>query len=325
MSQDDGKIDRSDVKIDEKVEPDLTREKNESDENNMPNVKDERYVDVLPQNGHDDSCGCGQKSMGTPTRSFIYAIGRIEPRFPSLGIEKEYHQVLGKVETKGKLESERLLKAISPREYRYLARKMCWVLKVEGIETYLLTPSDPADLEALIETIRIPPRSTDIDVVIGVRGPVATPDICNGLLIPIVVFDQIYSFDLKTLTQSIPKPPKPPKPDPEKFVLDSEDLFNRIVQLADNVGSTDEHRALNYLSVRYDGIYQKASELNEKEFSLSAVEVRPSRLSGTRKIVDVIFSFRNVKTDFNEMHFVRVDVTEEFPFLVSKMSPYYPR
>lgn len=32
----------------------------------------------------------------------------------------------------------------------------------------------------------------------------------------------------------------------------------RIVQIADNAGATDEHRALNYLVVRYPRIYEKA-------------------------------------------------------------------
>jgi len=44
-----------------------------------------------------------------------------------------------------------------------------------------------------------------------------------------------------------------------------------------------------------------------------------------RKIVDVIFSFTDRKTDVTEKYFVRVDVTEEFPFLVTKLSPYYDR
>lgn len=55
------------------------------------------------------------------------------------------------------------------------------------------------------------------------------------------------------------------------------------------------------------------------------MEVRPSHLSGTRKIVDVIFSFTNRQTDVTEKFFVRVDVTDGFPFLVTKMSPYYDR
>jgi hypothetical protein len=35
--------------------------------------------------------------------------------------------------------------------------------------------------------------------------------------------------------------------------------------------------------------------------------------------------YTNRNTDFTEKFFVRVDVTEEFPFLVAKMSPYYDR
>jgi hypothetical protein len=48
-------------------------------------------------------------------------------------------------------------------------------------------------------------------------------------------------------------------------------------------------------------------------------------LSGVRNIVEVIFSFTNRATDVVEKQFLRVDVTEEFPFLVTKLSPYYDR
>jgi PatG C-terminal len=57
--------------------------------------------------------------------------------------------------------------------------------------------------------------------------------------------------------------------------------------------------------------------------SLRAVEVRPSPLSSVRKIPDVMFSYTNHDTDVVKKLFVRVDVTEEFPFLVTKLSPYY--
>jgi PatG C-terminal len=55
------------------------------------------------------------------------------------------------------------------------------------------------------------------------------------------------------------------------------------------------------------------------------VDVQPSPLSGTRNIVEVIFSFTHRTTGFPEKSFVRVDVTEEFPFLVTRMCPYYDR
>jgi hypothetical protein len=101
--------------------------------------------------------------------------------------------------------------------------------------------------------------------------------------------------------------------------------LDRILQLTDNAGSSDEHRALNYLAVRYSGIYDKVSEQFGRDFSLTSVDVRPSLLSGTRKILEVVFSFTNRNTDFTEKFFVRVDVTEEFPFLVARLAPYYDR
>ena len=65
--------------------------------------------------------------------------------------------------------------------------------------------------------------------------------------------------------------------------------------------------------------------MSARDFSLAAVSARPSPLSGTRNIIDVIFAFTNRNTDFTEKFSVRVDVTEEFPFLVTKLSPYYER
>jgi hypothetical protein len=97
------------------------------------------------------------------------------------------------------------------------------------------------------------------------------------------------------------------------------------MQLADNAGATDEHRALNYLAVRYPAMYGAAAEAHGRNFSLSAVEVRPSRLSGVRTILDIVFSFAHRETDVTERYFVRVDVSEQFPFLVTKLSPYYQR
>jgi hypothetical protein len=132
----------------------------------------------------------------------------------------------------------------------------------------------------------------------------------------------MYSFDVSSLISGIPRPEQMTA---EQFEPAAEELFMRIMQMADNAGATDEHRALNYLAVRYPAIYYQTAELFGRNASLTAVEVRPSRLSGVRKVVDVIFSYTNRQTDVTEKYFVRVDVTEEFPFLVTRMSPYYDR
>jgi len=211
---------------------------------------------------------------------------------------------------------------LSTRENRYLARQLCWVLTIQSLETYLLTPRDPADIDLLVEAIRPVPNPNDIDVVIGLRGPNAPPEMCNGLMVPILAFDQIYSFDRDALIKAIPKPEKTTA---AQFGPAAEELFNRVIQLTDNAGATDEHRALNYLAMRYPAIYAKAAEEFAQARSLTAVDVRPSPMSSTRNVVEVIFAYTDRSTDFTEKFFVRVDVTEEFPFLVTKMSPYYDR
>ena len=211
---------------------------------------------------------------------------------------------------------------LSKPENRYLARQLCWVLTIQGLETYIVQPRDPRDFDQLVEAIRPQPSPMDIDVVIGMRGPIAPPELCNGLMVPIVVFDQIYSFDRDALIKAIPRPEKMTE---KQFEAAAGEVFDRILQMTDNAGATDDHRALNYLAMRYPGIYAKAAEEFARDFSLTGVDVLPSPLSGTRKIVDVIFSYTNRNTDFTEKFFVRVDVTEEFPFLVTKMSPYYDR
>jgi len=103
----------------------------------------------------------------------------------------------------------------------------------------------------------------------------------------------------------------------------AEEVFNRVMQIGDNAGATDEHRALNYLAVRYPALYAAVAEAQARNASLSAVDVRPSPVSETRQIVDVIFSFADRATDVVDKRSVRVDVTEKFPFLVTRLSPYY--
>lgn len=264
----------------------------------------------------------GLTPNGSGIASYVYAIGRIEARFPNLAVEKEFAQATGRADTAGKTDQQTFHTVLTKRENRYLVRQLCWVLSIHGLETYLLLPRDPADTDRLVESIRPAPTPNDIDVVIGRRGPVAPPGMCNGLMLPIVAFDQIYSFDLDALIKNIPKPENPPG---TLFDPAAEELFNRIMQLTDNAGATDEHRALNYLVMRYHAIYAKTAEEFARDYSLTGVEVRPSPLSSTRNIVDVIFSYTNRNTDFTEKFFVRCDVTGEFPFLVSKLSPYYDR
>ena len=265
------------------------------------------------------TCGGG---IGNPPASYVYAIGRIEPRFPRLSVEKEFAQAAGRADAQGLTDRQTLHRIITRRENRYLVRQLCWVMTIQGLETYILVPRDPADFDLLIEALRAAPSAVDIDVVIGLRGPIAPPALCNGLTVPIVAFEQIYSFDVHSLIESIPRPENA---ETDQFKAVAEEVFSRVIQMADNAGSMDEHRALNYLTVRYPALYASVADAHARNASLSAVEVRRSALSESRQIVEAVFSFTHRATDVIEKQLVRVDVTDQFPFLTTKMSPYFDR
>ena len=53
--------------------------------------------------------------------------------------------------------------------------------------------------------------------------------------------------------------------------------------------------------------------------------MQPSRLSGIRSLVNVIFTFTDRATGVPDKAAVRVDVSEEFPFLVANLAPFYDR
>ena len=61
------------------------------------------------------------------TPEYVYAIGRIAPRFPTLSAEKEFAQATGRAETMGLTDRQALHALLSERRNRYLIRQLCWV------------------------------------------------------------------------------------------------------------------------------------------------------------------------------------------------------
>jgi hypothetical protein len=303
-------------------------------EHSSPSTISYKVDNVSTQSTMDKSCACGKEGCPSCSNSegskmfpssYVYAIGKVVHRFPNRSLERELAQVIGRKperETKDLTRPEVAHKVLIDPDNRYIARQICYVLNIEGLETYILVPSNPLDIDRLAQAIRPAPAPGDIDVIIGRRGPIASPQMCNGLMVPIVTVDHIYSFDRDTLIESIPKRKGESE---EQFKKTANAIFDHIIQIADNTGATDDHRALNYLAVRYDEIYHRTQLLQGENYSFTAIEVRPSRLSGTRKIVDVIFSYENRANRAIQKWFVRVDVTEEFPFLFSPLQEYFER
>jgi hypothetical protein len=266
------------------------------------------------------TCGGVHPAEGGEAYPYVYAIGRIQHNFASIGDEREFAQVTGRTDASGLTDQQALHQALA--EHRYLARRGCYVLTVGGVETYILLARDTLDVDLLVEAVRPKPSPLDLDVVVGVRGPIAPLDMCNGLMVPIVYFDQLYSFDRATLQKSLPRPKNVSQ---SAFADTAEALMDRILQLADNAGSSDEDRALNYLAVRYERIYSATAEAHQRNQSVTSIDVRPAALTGARRLVDVVFSYTDRSTDVVDRWAVRVDVTEEFPYLVTKLSPYTER
>ena len=307
----------------------------QSPTNINPDINSHKSDIISTQNTMDKPCGCGKEGCSSCNsegskmlpRSYVYAIGKVVHRFPNRSLEMELAQAIGRRpegETKGVSHPEVAHKVLTDPDNRYVARQICYVLTIESLETYILVPSDPLDFDRLAQALRPAPDVGDIDVIIGRRGPMASPEMCNGLVVPIVIVDQIYSFDRDTLMKAIPKR-KEKGTTEDQFKKTGTALFNHIIQIADNAGAIDEHRALNYLTVRYDEIYHRTQLLQDENYSFTGVEVRPSHLSGTQKIVDVVFSYENRANRAVQKWFCRLDVTGEWPFLVSPMQEYFER
>ena len=276
---------------------------------------------VSPQACADGACGSdagANPSDESNAYPFVYAIGNIEIRFPSLGVEKEFAQATGRTDTAGLTDQQAIQSVLTQPQNRYLIRQVCWVFMIEGLDTYLLQPREAADYDVLLEGVRTNPSREDVDVVVGVRGPIAPPSMCNGLTVPIVGFSQIYSFDRNSFFNAVPVPEKQNE---KRFRSSIGEVFNRILKVADNAGASDEHRALNYLATRYPAVYNLAAERFGAGYSLASIETAVSRLSGTRRLVNVNIVFNHRETQVPDRYSVRVDVTEEFPFLSSTLTP----
>ncbi|MFJ2102870.1 hypothetical protein ACIOHR_37590 [Streptomyces anulatus] len=285
----------------------------------------ETAADPTPQASATASpaCGCGHSGPTAP--GYVYAIGRIRPQIPNAGVEKELAQVMAGADTGGLTDSESLHAVLSDSQNRYLVRQMCWVFAVEGIDTYLVQPRDPVDFDVLVETLRPATDSGDVDVLIGRRGEAPPPEYCNGLVLPTVGFDQIYSFDRASIIAALPLPEKMSEEKEKRYRSGAGEVFDQVTQISDNTGASDQHRAVNYLAVRYPRLYSVVTDAFQRNVSFTGLDFAPSSLAGARTIIDVIVNFQHRETAVTERMFARVDTTEEFPFLVTPMQPLYER
>jgi hypothetical protein len=254
----------------------------------------------------------------------LYAIGRLEVRFPSVGVEREFQQrerhadATAKQEEAGssaRVRGERLHGVLS--RHLYLARRVCWVHLVGRVPAYIVVPGSSEVLQAMLDGIRnsSPDR---MDLVIGRRVGNAAPTTCGGILAPVAVCDQFYSFGFDEWARSLSAQAKPllrtKKIDAGAFTSSAREIFERIAHSTENIGGLDTHRALNYVIVQHPGFFAAAVERSADRL-LDRIETRLVQAGDFRRVVAVIVTFVDRATGVAERLFCRVDVTEEWPFL----------
>lgn len=262
------------------------------------------------------SCGSSDNLVSD---QFVYAFGKLEVRFPTLGVNREFQQreaQEAKSTDKTLTREERISHVLEANHH--LASRVCYLLTVSGIPAYVLVRPGWHLRESLLQAIAQSQKPDCWSVIIGRRGPVSSPAICAGVLAPMAVCDQIYTFSLKDWQESLAKTLKSAlqarKITEKVFEQTTREMFDRIVCSAENLGFANSHRALNYLVLQHPGLFLAVAERSGKQV-LDKIETREAQAMGTRHVIAIILTFLDLTTGVPERVFTRVDVTEEWPFV----------
>jgi hypothetical protein len=276
-----------------------------------------------------------------PYAEFVYAIGHVKAAFPSLDVEKEFQQVARSLDppvdpydiyavltTLPKSPSG--MAPVTPSEMasevppgRFLADYLCWVFVVGNVDTYILKPRAPAQMDDMIGALKVPEGAVEPPyiTIIGPLGPPAPASLCRGLQVPMVLVNQVYYFDYKKFYDELQG---------KGIEAESIQAVLKALEMKPNPGVSDRDRALNYAAFRYPEIYKRTAQLRdpnqspEGRYYLKSMETRPSSVQGTRRIVDIIFHYQNTETQEEMSFYTSVDVTGQFPFLNSALRPFIP-
>jgi hypothetical protein len=198
---------------------------------------------------------------------------------------------------------------------------MCYLLLVSNVPVYIVAPAAGYLRDDLLDAVANATDPARWVLVIGRRGPVAGPSTCGGVMAPVVAADQIYSFTLDEWASSLEaqagRALEGRKADRAALGRTARELFARIVSSTENLGATDAQRALNYMVMQHPGLFLAVAERTGRAV-LERVETRLVHGLGTRRQVAVVLTFVDLATGVPERLFARVDVTEEWPFVVGR-------
>ena len=271
--------------------------------------------------------GAFQPAAGpTPSRMelgrWVYSIGQLVPRFPDLGVEKEFAQAAGGVAANELVGTDQLRAVLSQQENAYLARMMCWVFVSGGVEVFTLKCADTAEATRLVQALPAP-EDTDrtVQAVVGVAGQADPQDPCVATGLPVVSVDHMLTFTVDEFVDALVADADDERKDDARRAAN--DLFARLTRRSGSWGLTDEVRARNYAALRYSQLYHLVFKAQQEHKSLLGVEVRASASPGGRQLVAIRLVFRERRTDVVERYQCLIDVTDRFPFLAASLTAVY--
>jgi hypothetical protein len=267
--------------------------------------------------------------------SYVYSLGRIYFNYPNESVRNEVAQARFRAGIEMRVpEREGLYQLFTGKdkdEYLYLSRQLCWIFALGRIETYILLPSTQQDHDVLISTLQYSERDIlqtitnepVVNLLIGQKGPISPMGMCGNLALPMIRIDQVGTYRLadlnKVLIDSYDDKMGIGK---QKYEDSLNQVFSKLWEISENEGSTDESRAINYLIMRSMMIYQQSAIIQVKENSaLENIFTKPVKTVGSRKIVEVILSFKS-SSGLTDMYSIDVDVSGEFPFLLGGLKRY---
>lgn len=282
--------------------------------------------DVPAAPGAAPTCSCQQGSGTSSAQQYIYAIGKIDIRFPTIGVEREFQQrernLSNKQEKNGaQPRGQRLADVL--RAHPHLVRSISFIQTIGSTPAYLLVPASTEIAQTMLDAVTAADHDDAWTLVIGRGGPMAEPGTCGGLMVQLVACDMFYGFRLAEfvdgLIDRVQHILDDRKIDREHFSKGARELFGRLVLSMENMGGQDSHRALNYLLVQHPGPYVALAERAGRAV-LDNVETRLSVTAGARTHVAVILTFIDRTTGVPERLFTRIDVTEEWPFVADALN-----
>lgn len=293
------------------------------------------------------------------TDEFIYVLGQVKADFPSMGVQREFERCWLAIEKDkpgspflpaeyqpgpepawgDKSDQEVIFQILSSRRYRYLARELKWTL----INSYCINSLKQSLFENDIYLLE--PSEYNMSALVGAMKSQCKcsgecqcdPDSLRPETLIVGISRLAHSGDLNKLTIH-----KVKQMDPEKLSdqikditrydssMDIKQVIEDIHALADNEGNTDQDRAVNYvlcnnplIYIKTQDIYYANSERRNTQPQARFMGIRTqAERSGERHFVKVVFDYQHLNSGATESWCSLVDVTDEYPFLLTGFKPY---